>query len=298
MQRSRRQALKLFGALGALTLVRCGGQGVVGESGVDGSTSSNDAATTGGATGDGSVTALTDSGVDATTFATGSGSFLSGKDYGNPYASGLGSTCTAFPAATAGPCHSNTFERQDLTDGLIGLPTRFDLLVVDASCTPVANAIVEVWFASPNGTYSEAAQAIDAGTGYSGSLSDLDVGFCTGNDATALASNWLRGYQYTGTDGRVILDGIFPGWYSGRTTHVHFIVTAGGKQYVTSQLIFDESLTTTVYTQHGSYKAHGNKDTSNASDMVVTQSLGGVSTMSYAQQSDGALLCWQALTIA
>ncbi|MES1207855.1 MAG: protocatechuate 3,4-dioxygenase [Pseudomonadota bacterium] len=265
------------------------------------STASNDGASSGTdaarSASDGGTLA-TDGGLVPAGFAVGSGAFLSGKDYGNPFTSGLGSTCIAYTAATQGPCHSNTYYRKDISDGLVGLPTRLELLVVDTSCNPVSNAIVEVWYASPAGTYSEAAQAIDAGTAYSGSLSDLNVGFCTGNNSDALASNWLRGYQYSGSDGRVTIDSIFPGWYASRTTHVHFIVTANGKTYVTSQLLLDESLTTAVYTQHPSYKARGNKDTTNANDMVA-KGFSSLSSaiMSFSQQSDGAIVVWKAITI-
>lgn len=266
------------------------------------STASNDGASSGtdaGRSASDSGTLATDGGLVPADFAVGSGAFLSGKDYGNPFTSGLGSTCTAYTAATMGPCHSNTYYRKDVSDGLVGLPTRLELLVVDTSCNPVSNAIVEVWYASPAGTYSEAAQAIDGGTGYSGSLSDLNVGFCTGNNSDALASNWLRGYQYSDSDGRVTIDSIFPGWYASRTTHVHFIITANGKTYVTSQLLFDETLTTAVYTQHPSYKARGDKDTTNANDMVGAgfSSLSSA-IMSFSQQSDGAMVVWKAITIA
>ncbi len=232
-------------------------------------------------------------------FAIASGAFLTGKDFGNPFASGIGSTCTAYASATKGPCHSNTYLRKDVSDGLIGLQTRFELMVVDSACKPVASAFVEVWYASPAGTYSKAAQAIDAGTGYSGSLADLNSSFCTGNDAAALASNWLRGYQISDANGRVTIDGIFPGWYAGRTSHVHFMVTANGKTYVTSQLLFDETLTTEIYTKHASYSARGNKDTTNARDNVVNMGLPIASSiMSFTQQSDGAIVCSKAITIA
>ena len=140
---------------------------------------------------------------------------------------------------------------------------------------------------------------IDAGTGYSGSGSDLNVSFCTGNDSVALASNWLRGYQIAGADGRVTIDGIYPGWYAGRTTHVHFVITANGKTYVTSQLLFDETLSSAIYTKHSSYSARGNKDTTNAYDNIVRGGLSlSYSVMSAAQQTDGAIVCWKAITIA
>lgn len=285
---SRRSILTALGGFGTLTLFGCG-SGSTSASGENQGTGSDDAGT--GSTG-------SDGGISAGGFAVGSGSFLTGKDYGNPFQGGVGATCTAYKASTKGPCHSNTYLRKDVTDGLIGLPTRFELMVVDTSCNPVENAFVEIWYASPAGTYSKAAEAIDSGTGYGGSLADLNASFCTGNDATALASKWLRGFQISGADGRVTIDGIFPGWYAGRTTHIHFIVTANGHTTATSQLFFDEALNTAVYTQHGSYSARGNKDTTNARDNVAAGLTLSSVVMTVSQQSDGALLASKAITIA
>ncbi|MCU0698583.1 MAG: protocatechuate 3,4-dioxygenase [Myxococcaceae bacterium] len=309
MNNGRRRFLMMAGgALGAAALVRCGalpsttvdGGASAGGSG-GGLAGGSAGGSSGGSAAGGNAGGLaTDGGIVTSAFAVGSGAFLRDKAYGNPFTTGLGSSCVAYPASTGGPCHSNTYLRQDISDGLEGLPTRFELLVVNRSCAPVPNAIVELWYASPAGAYSRAAEAIDAGTGYGGSLSDLNVGFCTGNTADALASKWLRGYQVASSDGRVTIDGIFPGWYSGRTCHVHFIVTANGQRYVTSQLFFAEALTTAVYTQHTSYRSRGNQDTSLARDNVISQSGLSVAdaSMSFAQQSDGALVCWKAITVA
>lgn len=284
---SRRGVLRLFGGFGALALLRCGNpssSGMDSDSPDGGSSSSTD----GGGTA---------SDLDASGFAVGSGVFLASKDYGNPFESGAGTSCVTYKDATKGPCHSNTYMRKDVTDGLVGLPTRFEFLVVDTACNPVSGAIVEIWYASPAGTYSKAAEFIDSGVGYNGSGSDLNVGFCTGNNSEALASKWLRGFQVSDAAGRVTIDGIFPGWYSGRTSHVHFIVSASGHTSVTSQLLFDDALTTAVYTKHGSYSSRGNQDTSNATDMVARGLTLSSVLMTVAQQSDGALVASKAITI-
>ena len=297
---SRRALLQGLGSIGALALLHCGTSSS--SASEESSTTDGDAGTSATGTSTGTTTVVgdggsfaADAGIDASGFATGSGAFLDGKDYGNPFSAGTGSSCTVYKTATKGPCHSNTYNRKDVSDGLVGLPTRFELLIVDASCTPIPNAIVEIWYASPTGTYSKAAEEIDDASGYAGSLSDLNVGFCTGNDATAVASSWLRGYQTSDANGIVVIDGIFPGWYSGRAPHVHFIITASGHTTLTSQVLFDETLTTEVYTKHATYSPHGDKDTTNASDNV---GLGTAAVMSYAQQDDGAMVCWKMITVS
>ncbi len=294
---TRRVFLQSLGAsLGALALLHCKGgteDGGAADGGSSGESSTSSSGASGTATDGGTFGG--DATITAEGLAIGSGAFLVGKDYGNPFASEPGSSCTVYKSATKGPCHSNTYDRKDVSDGLVGLPTRMEFLVVDASCNPIPNAIVEIWYASPGGAYSQAAQAIDSGSDYSGSASDLNVGFCTGNDGNALASNWLRGFQRTDGTGRVTIDGIFPGWYAGRAPHIHFVVTAAGHSTLTSQVLFDEALTTAIYTKHGSYSARGDKDTTNAKDNI---GLGTEAVMSSAQQEDGALVVWKRITVA
>lgn len=284
---SRRNILRAFGGLGAFVLLGCGNAST--SDGSDGTDSPSSGGSTGSPSGGGTV--------DPSGFAIGSGAFFASKDYGNPFQGSLGASCSAYKSSTKGPCHSNTYLRKDITDGLIGLPTRFEFLVVDSACSPVPNAIVEIWYASPAGTYSKAAEYIDSGVGYNGSGSDLSVSFCTGNNAEAVASKWLRGFQVGGADGRVTIDGIFPGWYAGRTTHVHFIVSANGHSSVTSQLFFEEAINTAVYTQHGSYSSRGNKDTTNAGDNVARGLTLSEVTMTVSQQSDGSLVASKRITL-
>jgi protocatechuate 3,4-dioxygenase beta subunit len=61
---------------------------------------------------------------------------------------------------------------------------------------------------------------------------------------------------------------IYPGWYHGRTTHIHVKVHVGGKVVRTGQLYFRDALTAAVYRNRSPYKARGQKDTPNAGDMI------------------------------
>lgn len=284
---SRRAALELIGAIGAALTVGCGSEasGTGGSGGSGASSTSSSASTSSGST---------------ASWATGDGSFLDGKDYGDPFTGGLGTACAVWKASTQGPCHSNTYHRQDVSEGVVGLPTRLELLVVDAACNPVPDAIVEIWHCSPGGVYSEAATAEASDIGYDADHhADLNGGMCTGNDAAAQAGGWFRGYQKAGADGRVTFDTVFPGWYAGRTVHIHFRVTVGTTEYITSQVFFDDALNDEIIGDHAKYNARGAKDTTNAADKVISEaglSLASV-VMSHAKQSDGALLAWKAISI-
>jgi protocatechuate 3,4-dioxygenase beta subunit len=65
---------------------------------------------------------------------------------------------------------------------------------------------------------------------------------------------------------------IIPGWYAGRTPHIHFMVRTGTSgsltDRVTSQLFFDETLIKSIYASNAAYSARGAPDTTNEADSV------------------------------
>lgn len=256
---SRRSALKAFGGLGAMALLDCG-----------------------------PLSTLSDGGSEVSSgWATQGTSLLNGKSYGNPFSSGLGSTCTVHRSSTEGPCHAPSLVRQDVSEGSLGVPMRLELLIVNAQCLPVPNATVEIWMCDTKGVYS-------------GDIDGSNDAFCTGGSAAAAAARWGRGTQTAGSDGRVTFDANFPGWYSGRATHVHFKVSVGSTAYLTSQLFFPETIKSDIYSNVSSYLApSGNGYILNANDNVLTQAslVASEVVVSTAQQSDGALLAWKAITV-
>ena len=83
---------------------------------------------------------------------------------------------------------------------------------------------------------------------------------------------FLRGYQVTDAGGAVQFKTIYPGWYPGRTPHVHFKVrtysASDKKTYeFTSQLYMDEKITDAVYAAVP-YNKRGPRHTRNADDGV------------------------------
>lgn len=260
---SRRKVLKMFGAFGGFSLLRCGPM-----------TTTNSS---------------TDGGVTSEGWASAGTSILSGKDYGNPFATGIGSTCSIYKSATEGPCHatSSLLTRKDVSEGYAGLPMRLELLFVNPSCAPVANATVEIWMCDTKGVYS-------------GDIDGNNDSFCTGGSAAAAAALWGRGIQTTGSDGRVTFDANFPGWYSSRATHIHFKVSVGSTAYLTSQLFFDDAFKKAIYDSQPNYSpTSGSGYVTNTNDRVITEAGLTVSSAvcSTQQQSDGALLAWKAITV-
>jgi protocatechuate 3,4-dioxygenase beta subunit len=219
----------VLGGLGAVSLAACSGGG----SGSTGMT-----AGTGGAT-------------------SGTGGTASGTTTGAPsetITSTTPGTCVLIPEETQGPyplfndiASAAMYQREDITEGKPGVPVKLTLNVVDMSrsCAPVTTAMVYVWHCDKDGVYS----------GYSQPGAD------------ARGQTFLRGVQTTDTNGQVTFATIFPGWYQGRATHIHFRVYLALDLHATSQLAFPTDVETAVY---GSalYAARGQNPTSPSKDGI------------------------------
>jgi protocatechuate 3,4-dioxygenase beta subunit len=163
--------------------------------------------------------------------------------------------CVVRPAMTAGPYFvdeklNRSDIRSDPTDGTVkdGTPLQITLNVSSVgagACAALGGATVDVWHCDAAGVYSDA----------------TDPGFNT------RGKKFLRGYQTTNASGQVRFTTIYPGWYHGRTVHVHFkIRTASGHDF-TSQWFFGDSLTDKVFAQ-APYAGRGERDTRNNQDGI------------------------------
>jgi len=176
------------------------------------------------------------------------------------------------PGSESGPCPLNPEQeegpfyvdegliRSDVLDGQTGVPLLLSIKVMRAAkCEPVANAAVEIWSANSLGKYSDKSQEGTVGQKY------------------------LRGVQLTDASGLVKFKTIYPGWYAGRTCHIHLKVRTGGTtsgfSYSTAgsnpsyggQLFFPPAMNEmlrSVYTQDN------NPFTNNADDRVYTSQHG------------------------
>jgi protocatechuate 3,4-dioxygenase beta subunit len=170
------------------------------------------------------------------------------------------------PAQTEGPFFTATgLMRSDIREGKPGASLGLNLRVVEAgSCAPLASALVEVWHADAAGAYSA-----------------FDV--AAGNSANAAGQTFLRGYQRTDAEGRVEFLTIYPGWYPGRTPHIHVMVLTEARRLLTTQLYFPEAVTDAVYALPP-YAARGPRSTTNATDGI-----GGVAALlgELAEMPDG-----------
>jgi len=89
--------------------------------------------------------------------------------------------------------------------------------------------------------------------------------------------HFLRGRQTTDANGLVTFTSIFPGWYSGRATHIHVhIYNSSGNSLLVTQIAFPEATDSAVATVNGSggsaygYTKGMSGYTYNASDNVFS----------------------------
>jgi protocatechuate 3,4-dioxygenase beta subunit len=154
-------------------------------------------------------------------------------------------SCLLQRETTEGPYYLDlNLVRRNIKGGRPGTPLTLRFKVVDAStCRPMRNATVEIWHADASGTYSGVA----------------------GNSGT-----FLRGIQRSDSGGNVRFESIVPGWYPGRTPHIHIKVFVAGDEVHTGQVFFRSAVLRTVYEQ-GAYRSRGQANTTNSSDNIYDE---------------------------
>ncbi|WP_188192446.1 dioxygenase family protein [Nonomuraea sp. SYSU D8015] len=173
-------------------------------------------------------------------------------------------TCELTPAATKGPFYFDTDKiRSDIRDNKPGVRLRLAIKVQDsATCQPLPGVVVDVWQCDASGLYSG---------GERGSMiQHVESREITGDRAwpdlkPTDEKRYLRGAQVTDGEGVVEFTTIWPGWYPGRTVHIHAMVHMGGSRVLTTQLLFEEELNWKVLSQPP-YAQHRGRDTYNTHD--------------------------------
>ncbi len=134
--------------------------------------------------------------------------------------------CAATPADIEGPYYRPDIPiggDLDLHDDE-GIPLILGGVVMDGDCTPIEDAIVELWHASPRAPGEEPGEL----------------------DATYDASDSYRYYGQVASDaeGRYSFTSLRPGWYLNgaqyRPAHLHLKVWVQGQERLTTQVYFDD----------------------------------------------------------
>jgi protocatechuate 3,4-dioxygenase beta subunit len=193
----------------------------------------------------------------STSSAASSSSSVATSSVASSSSSTASASCNVIPTETIGPyplstlLNSSSVLREAINEDKTGVPltVKLKLLNVNNSCTPVSG-YVYIWHCDKDGNYS----------GYS-----PDVG-----------KTYCRGVQYTDSNGVATFTTIYPGWYAGRITHIHFQVfltaySSTAKSTAISQMAFPASVTTAIYNSSlYSSKGQNNSVTSFAADNVFS----------------------------
>ncbi|MDD2867615.1 intradiol ring-cleavage dioxygenase [Neomegalonema sp.] len=177
--------------------------------------------------------------------------------------------CALTPEVTEGPYYIDPkLLRADIREDRPGIPLKLAMQIVDASCRPLPGARVDIWHCDASGDYSGyAKQGSDGVTDTSG-------------------QTFLRGTLIADARGVADFVTIYPGWYRGRTTHIHFKVFVEERTVLTGQLFFPDALSEYVYLNDPRYRRDATRDTINARDGIARQA-GEGSYAAVREQEDG-----------
>src|SRR5438128_9588316 len=171
-------------------------------------------------------------------------------------------SCVLTPEQTEGPYYiANEALRRNITEGRPGTPLLLRAFVVNAStCKPIKSAAVDIWHADAGGVYS---------------------GFGSG----AVNRTFMRGIQRTNAKGLALFRTVYPGWYQGRTVHIHVKVHLGGSVVHTGQLYFPATVTDAA-SRTAPYTSRPSRSTRNATDSVYRN--GGKKSLMTVRKSGSA----------
>ena len=168
------------------------------------------------------------------------------------------SSCSLTPEETEGPYYIDVDSiRSDIRDGRPGKDLKVGIRVLDESCDPVPDAVVEIWHCDGSGVYSGFEDQSQQANGGSGTTTG-------GTDTT----RYLRGGQVTDADGIAQILTIYPGWYQGRTVHIHSKVHINNAEALTTQLFFDDAVSDALFADSSPYDEHTGRQTTNANDGI------------------------------
>lgn len=163
--------------------------------------------------------------------------------------------CILSTEVTEGPYYLDPgLVRSDITEGRAGRGLEMKLQVVDTECRPVEGARVDIWHCDAEGNYS----------GFAGQGSDRTL--------DTSAETFLRGTQGTDARGIAAFRTVYPGWYRGRTTHIHYKVFLDENTLLTSQVFFPDALSDYLYRSVAPYRDRAEpRDTMNATDRIAQE---------------------------
>lgn len=157
-----------------------------------------------------------------------------------------------------GPYHRDAQPlRRDIVEDRDGVGLQLGIRLADQHGRPAKEATVEIWQCDGLGRYS----------GFPAPVDSTAVTAASAPRGEYLADQtFLRGRQLCDDAGMVEFHTIYPGWYPGRTVHVHVMVHVGDVT-LTSQLYFPDDLNDRVLSLEP-YARRPRRDTTNSTDEI------------------------------
>ena len=162
--------------------------------------------------------------------------------------------CVMTSSRGEGPFYLASPFRQDIREDRKGKRLDLDIqLVKYPECTPIENAVIEIWSSDVDGTYSGYPEV---GHNPWKFMRLLNFGKLKHVEPTNEAQ-FLRGAQITDADGNVSFTTIVPGWYEPRIPHIHFKVLVNEQEMVVGEFNFQQEFCDQLFTSHETYKKYG-----------------------------------------
>jgi protocatechuate 3,4-dioxygenase beta subunit len=195
-------------------------------------------------------------------------------------------TCTLTASTTQGPYYFDADKiRGDIREDRQGKRLRLAIKLQDSEkCAPLGNAVVEIWHCDAAGLYSGAESQSRGGGGGNPPSGGGGQGGGAADLTPTDDKRYLRGAQVTNADGIVEFTTIWPGWYRGRTVHIHAMVHVSNQRVLTTQVMFDEALNSKVFAE-APYAAHTGRDTFNSNDNIYRDGM----LLKVTEENDGYL---------
>jgi protocatechuate 3,4-dioxygenase beta subunit len=207
--------------------------------------------------------------------STGAGVWVAGGGIGSAFArtseahdyvAGAAKACTLTAEQEEGPFYVALDDvRENIVLAQTGVPLELEITIISSlTCKPLKHAAVDIWHCNADGIYSD--------------ISSEDT----------LGKTYLRGVQFTDKHGQVKFKTIFPGHYSGRTTHIHARIhinsrddsgkLTGGHIAHTGQMFPSDAVNTEVY-KLAPYDTETATIVTHSDDRVWTQQHGSESQL-------------------
>ena len=192
--------------------------------------------------------------------------------------------CEASCKQTLGPCYyPANLVRSDIREGYPGLPSKLVFRVVNIdTCEPMPGVSIDVWHTSWAGAYS------------------APIGqMCNGTDPANQAARFARGIQTTDAGGYASFITNYPGWYSGRTIHIHATFRIGTTEILTTQFYFADKVSDYVLHNYAPYNTRGERNTRNTNDGILGGSLTRMAPYIFSTNTlrDRSLICTKTIGI-